>query len=725
MEQLTANMAESVLRALAWAMLGGCFLALAVFLACRVFPRMPASARYWLWWLVSAKFVFGLVLALLPFRVAVSVPVALPASVRHSPALHQSDFLRRFVPSSPVSQAFPASQKASKPSIAKNGLTASPQTQRREPLATNSTAASGQSANLLSLGAIYQMLAGIWAMGVLCGLFQAAYGAFALWRMVQNACPVDLPEVHVLQARLFWHRVPRVALSSCVNGPLVTGGFGSVVLFPPAYLARLSSDERTCALAHEWAHVQRGDLLTGLVPAFARLLFWWCPPIHWAYREGLLAREEACDNWALRVSGQSAQKYGALLLRTVAPLSPPVAGAGMASMSRAQLRRRLVRLGQIGGRREQGAGFACVGVLSLGMAPWKPMLPAVLTPPSLVPPSPLPTYTLTDLGTLGGHHGDALAISDAGIVTGAANIAPRSTRGHAYAWQNETMRDLASDLPYVRSVGTGVSQSGQITGWAYNKRNRPVAWVFDGKTRRLDLPRFRYGRALAISDTGIVVGVSQSPWKIGDVLPQRAWVAYRGETKAHDLGTLGGLFAVAQAVNDDGVVVGKSDIARKPSDSTLGPTHAFVWQAGRMRDLGTLSGGRNSAATAVSNRGEIVGFGETGDGTTQAFVHNGETLQPLTHPPQAWGSIAYGINDRGTIVGSATWDGIGGNRRRAVMWQREGAVTRPIDLNAQLDSRFLAHDWELETARAINEHGQIVGQGWHRGKRRAFLLTPQ
>jgi probable HAF family extracellular repeat protein len=51
-----------------------------------------------------------------------------------------------------------------------------------------------------------------------------------------------------------------------------------------------------------------------------------------------------------------------------------------------------------------------------------------------------------------------------------------------------------------------------------------------------------------------------------------------------DLGTLGGPTSLAWGINEQGVVVGGSDL---PS----GHTRAFVWTAARgMRDLGTLGG---------------------------------------------------------------------------------------------------------------------------------------
>ena len=49
------------------------------------------------------------------------------------------------------------------------------------------------------------------------------------------------------------------------------------------------------------------------------------------------------------------------------------------------------------------------------------------------------------------------------------------------------------------------------------------------------------------------------------------------------------------------------------SETATGETHAFLWQAGRMRDLGTLGGGF-SDARGINDRGQIVGISETASG---------------------------------------------------------------------------------------------------------------
>jgi probable HAF family extracellular repeat protein len=77
-----------------------------------------------------------------------------------------------------------------------------------------------------------------------------------------------------------------------------------------------------------------------------------------------------------------------------------------------------------------------------------------------------------------------------------------------------------------------------------------------------------------------------------------------GKLSIRNLGMLpGGDYSEAYAINDDGQVVGTSQTASARE-------HAFLWQDGKMRDLGTL-GGRYSSAYAINNRGQVVGTSRT------------------------------------------------------------------------------------------------------------------
>jgi probable HAF family extracellular repeat protein len=115
-------------------------------------------------------------------------------------------------------------------------------------------------------------------------------------------------------------------------------------------------------------------------------------------------------------------------------------------------------------------------------------------------------------------------------------------------------------------------------------------------------------------------------------------------TRLNDLGTLGGNYSEAFAINALGQVVGVST-------TTSGERHAFFWTAGSgMRDLGTL-GGSSSTARGINLRGQVVGWRTTADGQDHAFIWT-ETggmrdLGALGRPR----SYAYGINDRGQVVG--------------------------------------------------------------------------
>jgi probable HAF family extracellular repeat protein len=107
-----------------------------------------------------------------------------------------------------------------------------------------------------------------------------------------------------------------------------------------------------------------------------------------------------------------------------------------------------------------------------------------------------------------------------------------------------------------------------------------------------------------------------------------------------DLGTLGGRSSFAAAVNGRGQVIGDSDTGTGSTGTGVG--HAFLWQNGSMTDLGTLGFGTNflgqvvvvgernlqaSRASAINERGQIVGWSTTKTGQTHAFVwQNGRMI---------------------------------------------------------------------------------------------------
>jgi len=67
-----------------------------------------------------------------------------------------------------------------------------------------------------------------------------------------------------------------------------------------------------------------------------------------------------------------------------------------------------------------------------------------------------------------------------------------------------------------------------------------------------------------------------------------------------DLGTIGGAYSLALAMNDAGQITGFS---QAPDQSE----HAFLYSHGSMTDLGTL-GGNYSYGLAVNNAGHVTGY---------------------------------------------------------------------------------------------------------------------
>jgi probable HAF family extracellular repeat protein len=145
----------------------------------------------------------------------------------------------------------------------------------------------------------------------------------------------------------------------------------------------------------------------------------------------------------------------------------------------------------------------------------------------------------------------------------------------------------------------------------------------------------RETRAYAESN-GRIVGASQT----GD----GATHAFKYENGVMtDLGTLGGTFSVAFAINATGSVAGSATVGDDAA------THAFLWtEVDGVVDLGTL-GGTYSRAAAINDTGQVAGWAQVpGDTAYHAFLWDpGAGMQDVgTFGGDS--SFAYDINNVGS-----------------------------------------------------------------------------
>ena len=313
---------------------------------------------------------------------------------------------------------------------------------------------------------------------------------------------------------------------------------------------------------------------------------------------------------------------------------------------------------------------------------------------------PARTYTLIDLGTLGGLSSWALDINDRGQVVGYSNPAGGSN-DRAFLWEASTgMQDLGT-LGGPDSLALGINARGQVVGYSnMGPPNSSHAFLWEAGSGMQDLgtmPSYSFQSfAFGINARGQVVGASAAT----NEGPAHAFLWEAG-TGMQDLGALGGSDSAANRINARGQVVGYNIVA--------GGFHAFLWEPGTgMQDLG---GG--STATGINNRGQVVGY-NTVAGTAHAFLWEPSTgMQDLGTLGGL--SLANGINERSQVVGESVSDPATGERH-AFLWE---ASTGMQDLGTleTLGGRFSVAD-------AINERGQIVGRALTAGGIHAVLWDP-
>jgi len=319
---------------------------------------------------------------------------------------------------------------------------------------------------------------------------------------------------------------------------------------------------------------------------------------------------------------------------------------------------------------------------------------------------------LTPLGTLGGPNSSVTwnVKNTQGLIVGISQTATPEPRGElwssfffyfgpfgagyinlGFVWENNQMRALPNFPGGNMGFATGANNLRQAVGWAENGVEDPLCCCNQV---------FQFRPAM---------------WTLGP--PDRI----------HELPLFSGdSSGAATAINDNGQIVGISGIC----DQAVGrhtAKHAVLWENGTVTDIyPNPPAPWWNTPTAINQRGDVVGFAGDpafveGD-VLHAFMWTREDgirqLKPLQHhtPPHV-DSEAYGINEARQVVGvSCDADGVD---CRAVIWDH-GNI--PTDLNdPDLNGGFPKR---LETAKDINDNGEITGRTFDGGVRTPYLAVP-
>jgi probable HAF family extracellular repeat protein len=318
------------------------------------------------------------------------------------------------------------------------------------------------------------------------------------------------------------------------------------------------------------------------------------------------------------------------------------------------------------------------------------------------------SYVVIDLGTLGGTQGVAEGVSDRGWVVGDANL-PDEQSVHATLWRKGVVTDLGT-LGGVNSqeqwpvkdnrgliVGDAETAAADpfnedFCGFDSNAVVPPTGLVCqaflwqNGVMTALPTLGGNNSQALGVNNLGQIVGFAEQSTQnqhctAPQVLDIQAvvWGPRPGEIRV--LPPLpGDLSAWAIGINDHEQIVGLSGDCFSPNfnannGNSPTPQHAVIWQHDTVTNIGTL-GGSFIFPWAINSRGQVTGQASTpGDTTLHTFLWQKGVMTDLGEIPGDFGSIAFGLNDAGQVVGGSFDQNLNG---RAFLWQ-DGGMT---DINS-------------------------------------------
>jgi probable HAF family extracellular repeat protein len=358
-------------------------------------------------------------------------------------------------------------------------------------------------------------------------------------------------------------------------------------------------------------------------------------------------------------------------------------------------------------------------------------------------------YAAFNFSSLGGTSSGGNSINDLGLVTGYSNLEGDETR-HATAWLYGLTFDLGTlggpnssvlwPVKNDKGIIAGVAETGETDplgeNWSCSAffPGDPSGHVCQGfvweKGVMSALPTLggTHSFATGANNSGLVVGWAENTFHdptcvAPQVLQFRATLWEPDRDEVQELPPLpGDTVSAATAINDRGQVVGISGIC----DNAVGrfsAAHSVLWEDGEVTNIGDLGGVAWNTPMAINDHGQVVGFSNVsaedgGSFNARAFLWTEENgIVDLGTLPGDATSQALGINNRGQVVGLSCTEGFASCR--GFLWQ-DGVM---MDLNALVG---LGYDDHIYNANDINDFGMITGQAVddETGDALTFLAIP-
>lgn len=349
-----------------------------------------------------------------------------------------------------------------------------------------------------------------------------------------------------------------------------------------------------------------------------------------------------------------------------------------------------------------------------------------------------PVYHVQAIAAKG--NGEALAVNAEGDVAGDLD-------GSAFVWKNGRLRTFdpikyfylgdayQAKAKAINRFGVAAGSDGGYFPCVMSGLQFMTAAVYDTKTRLLRQDGRCEYEVDGMNDAGTLVGIdgyrgfvryaNGTEIQVQPLSHRPEWNGTRASAIDNENRVVGGttidVGRVAQVrCGDQRMGLNGPVLPIYCPDTSAYVIHAFIATFGdgtqHMRDLGAMPGYPDTYATAIAEDGTVVGYSGT---------QSGPKWTRVSGPSHAWmwygghmsdigstfsgSSYAYGVNDRGVIVGCAG--------DSAVRW-----INKKLEnLNGLIDAKS---GWHLQCAYAINRSGIIVGTGTYHGMTLPFRLVP-